>query len=66
MSLSRSIEICCAKAGINQQELADRIEVASSHISRIKSSNECTQRVLKKLAGAFNMKPSEFMAEGGQ
>ena len=64
MNLTKSLSISLAEAGITQEELANIIGVTQAHISCISVRGTCTTGTLDKLARAFNIKVSTFIARG--
>ena len=64
MNLKRSIAINLAKNDLTQQELARKIGVTQAQISGLVVRGTCTTNTLERLAAAFNMTVSEFIAVG--
>ena len=64
MDLKRSINISLAIAGINQQQLADKMGVAPSSISAMVQRGTCHTDTITKMAEVFNIRSSEFIARG--
>jgi transcriptional regulator with XRE-family HTH domain len=64
MNIGRSIKIAVAKRGIKQKDLAEQMGVTPSSISQLASQASCTGDTLARLAAAFNMKVSDFIALG--
>jgi transcriptional regulator with XRE-family HTH domain len=64
MNVGRSIKIAVAKRGMRQKDLAQQMGVTPSSISQLASQANCTGDTLARLAAAFNMKVSEFIALG--
>ena len=64
INLRRSIRRNMALAEINQSELATIMGRKPSAISRIMMRNTCTLETLDALAVAFDILPSELLADG--
>ena len=64
MNLKRSIAINLAKNDLTQQELARKIGVTQAQISGLVVRGTCTTNTLERLATAFNLTVSEFIAVG--
>jgi transcriptional regulator with XRE-family HTH domain len=64
MNLGKSIQIARAKHGLQVQELAEKLGMKPTSLSQLSSQKSCTGATLQKLAAAFDMKVSEFVALG--
>ena len=64
-NVSTSILLACAKKRWSQKDLSRVSGVSRTAISNIVSGkNDCSMKTLGALAGAFDMKGSEFLALG--
>lgn len=64
MNLGKSIQIARAKRGLQVKELAEKLGMKPTSLSQLSSQDSCTGATLQKLAKAFDMKVSEFVALG--
>lgn len=64
MNLGKSIQIARAKRGLQVKELAEKLGMKPTSLSQLSSQDSCTGATLQKLAKAFDMKVSEFIALG--
>ena len=64
MHLSKSINVSMAMAGINQQQLAGKLEVSAATVSSIIRRGTCHSDTIAKLARVFGIPSSEFIARG--
>lgn len=64
MNLRKSIKVALAQRGISQKSLADQIGMSETGISQLAAQKSCTGATLQKLATAFDLKVSEFIALG--
>jgi plasmid maintenance system antidote protein VapI len=64
MNIGISIKVALAKRGINQKALAEKMGTTPAAISQLAAQESCTGATIKKLADAFGMKASEFVALG--
>lgn len=64
MNIGKSLKIALLKHNMEQADLAEKIGIHQSNISRISCGKTITTETLARLAGAFNMKVSEFLAIG--
>lgn len=64
MNLGKSINVARAKHGLQVKELAERLGISPTSLSQLSAQKSCTGATLQKLADAFGMKVSEFVALG--
>lgn len=64
MNVGKSIKVALAKAGMSQKELALKLECGQVWISRLANSRSADFKTVERLAGALDMKVSEFVALG--
>ena len=64
MDISKSIQHCLDDTGIKKLKLAEKLGVSQQTVSTLMKSEKCTGDMLNKLAEAFNMPVSEFVALG--
>jgi transcriptional regulator with XRE-family HTH domain len=64
MNLGKSINVARAKHGLKAKELAERLGMTQTSLSQLSAQTSCTGATLQKLAAAFDMKVSEFIALG--
>lgn len=64
MNIGISIKVALARKGMNQKALAELLEMTPAAVSQLAGQESCTGATIKKLAGAFGMKASEFVALG--
>lgn len=64
MNLRKSIKVALAQGGISQKLLAEQLHMTQSSMSQLAAQESCTGATMKKLAKAFGLKVSEFIALG--
>ena len=64
MDIGKSIRVACAMKDMTQKELAEASNISDATISYIVNGKSCKEQMLKNIAGAFEMKVSEFIALG--
>lgn len=64
MNLRKSIKVALAQRDMEQKTLAEQLGMSQSSMSQLAAQESCTGATLKKLAEAFGMKVSEFVALG--
>lgn len=64
MNIGKSLKMSLLKNDMEQSDLADKIGIHQSNISKISCGKTITTATLERLATAFNMKVSEFVAIG--
>lgn len=64
MNIGKSLKISLLKNNMEQSDLAEKLGIHQSNISRIANCKTITTETLERLAVAFNMKVSEFVAVG--
>lgn len=64
MNLRKSIKVALAQRSMEQKSLAKQLGMSQSSMSQLAAQQSCTGATLKKLADAFAMKVSEFVALG--
>jgi transcriptional regulator with XRE-family HTH domain len=64
MNIGKSLKISLLKINMEQSDLAEKIGIHQSHVSKISCGKTITTETLERLAVAFNMKVSEFIAVG--
>ena len=64
MDLGKSINISMAIDGLNQQSLSDKTGIAQTSISQMIARGTCHTGTLDRLAEAFGIRTSEFVARG--
>lgn len=64
MNISKSINLCLKDTGIMKKKLAEKLGVSAQTVSILLKSEKCTGEMLEKLAKAFDMQVSEFVALG--
>lgn len=62
MDIGRSIRIALAQRGKKAVWLAGELGVTKQAVSQIMAKQSATGATIQKLANAFNLKPSEFIA----
>jgi len=62
MKLERSLNIAMAIKDRDARWLSKKLRVSIAQVSAIKTSKNPTTDTLQRLADAFEMKPSEFLA----
>ena len=60
MNFPQAVKVLCAKSGITQTELADRMNAHRAKFSQMKSPSLST---IKSVAESLGVKPSELVAE---
>lgn len=64
MNLRKSIKVALAQRGTTQKALAEELGMSETGISQLAAQKSCTGATLQKLATAFGLKVSEFIALG--
>ena len=64
MNLRLSIDISLAIAGMNRRQLAESIGLTPGAISLMAARGTCSSVTIEKMAKAFDVKESEFIARG--
>lgn len=64
MNAAKSMKIAMAQRGMNQIDLAKKIGVTQPSISGLAKRSKWNGESLVKIAGAFGLKVSEFVALG--
>ena len=64
MNLKISIQVSKALAGMRTQGLSDKTGIATTSINEMMRRGTCHTGTLEKLAAAFDIKVSEFIARG--
>lgn len=64
MNLRKSIKVALAQRGMEQKALAAKLNMSQSSMSQLAAQESCTGATLQKLADAFGLKVSEFVALG--
>ncbi len=64
MNLRKSIMIALAHHDMRQKDLAEKMSMSPAGITQLMSQTSCTAVMLERLASAFDMKVSEFVALG--
>jgi DNA-binding Xre family transcriptional regulator len=64
MDIAKSIRVAMAKQNMPQHELAARLGITSQSISGFKARPDIHASTIRKLADAFGMKASAFVALG--
>ena len=64
MNISKSIKHCLNDTGIMKKKLAEKLGVSVQTISTLMKAEKCGGEMLDKLAKAFDMPVSEFIALG--
>jgi len=64
MDAGKSLQLCLIQHGVRRDDLAKKIEVTPTYISKLCNKRDCSGSMLTKLAGAFDIKVSEFVALG--
>tara|TARA_R110000782_G_C14819187_1_gene413753 strand:- start:19922 stop:20116 length:195 start_codon:yes stop_codon:yes gene_type:complete len=62
MNIKKSIRVCLAVKGMTMPELAEKLEVSITRVYRL--ADNPTALTINRIAGAFGMKASEFLALG--
>jgi len=66
MDISKSIEACLIKKKWGQNDLADAMNVSATTVSLVARRGSCNTDMLLKMAVAFDMPVSKFIAKGEQ
>lgn len=64
MNLRKSIKTALLQRDMSQKQLAEQLGMTQTSMSQLAAQTSCTGATLQKLAGAFGMKVSEFVALG--
>jgi len=64
MNLGKSINLAVIHRGITKSELADKLGVTRTQISRLCAQKTCSGSMLDRLAEVLSMQVSEFIALG--
>ena len=64
MDVGKSVRIAMASEGINQTRLAERIGITRQSVSHICKQKTANSKYIDRLAKAFDMKASDFIALG--
>lgn len=64
MNIGKSLKIALLQNDMEQSDLAEKLGIHQSNISRIANCKVITTETLGRLAKAFNMKVSDFIAIG--
>lgn len=64
MNFRRSLKLALAQRGMTQKALAEKLGMRESSMSQLAAQTSCTGATLQKIADAFDMKVSEFIALG--
>ena len=64
MNLRKSIKVALAERDMSQKDLAKKLCMSQSAVSQLAAQKSCTGPTLNKLADAFGLKVSEFIALG--
>lgn len=64
MNLRKSIKVALAQRNMEQKALAEQLHMSQSSMSQLAKQESCTGATLQKLADAFGLKVSEFVALG--
>lgn len=64
MNIGKSLKMALLKNDMEQSDLAEKIGIHQSNISKISCGKTITTETLSRLAVAFDMKVSEFIAIG--
>ena len=64
MDLRISIQVSKALTGMSTQGLSDKTDIATTSINEMARRGTCHTGTLEKLAAAFDIKDSEFIARG--
>ena len=64
MNLKKSVMVALAQRGLKQKDLADKVGMSQGSMSQLVGQTSCTGATLMKLAKAFDLKVSEFVALG--
>lgn len=64
MNLRKSVMLALASKEMMQKDLAKQLGMSQGSMSQLVNQKSCTGATLQKLAGAFDMKVSDFVALG--
>lgn len=64
MNVGKSIKVALAQRGMTQKALAEQLGMSQSSMSQLAAQESCTGATLNKLAAAFGIPVSEFVAIG--
>jgi plasmid maintenance system antidote protein VapI len=64
MNISKSIQYCLDDTGIMKKKLAQKLGVSVQTVSTLMKAEKCGGEMLIKLADAFDMQVSQFIALG--
>jgi len=64
VNLRKSIKQALLNKGMSQKDLAIKLDMRETSMSQLAAQTSCTGATLQKLAAAFDMKVSEFVALG--
>lgn len=64
MNLRKSIKTALAQRDMSQKALATKLGMLETSLSQLAAQKSCTGATLQKLADAFGLKVSEFIALG--
>lgn len=64
MNLRKSVMLALASKEMMQKDLAKQLGMSQGSMSQLVNQKSCTGATLQKLAGAFDMKVSEFVKLG--
>ena len=64
MNLKKSVTVARAINDMTQKDVAEKMEVSPQYLSLVLNRGDCTTCLLCEMAGAFNLKVSEFIALG--
>ncbi len=64
MNIGKSIGIALVKQGMKKKELAAKLDIDPTGVSKLVGKESCSKSTLDALCKAFDMKASEFIALG--
>jgi DNA-binding Xre family transcriptional regulator len=64
MNFRKSLKLALIQRDMTQKALALKLGMRETSMSQLASQSSCTGATLQKIAGAFGMKVSEFVALG--
>lgn len=64
MNFRRSLKLALAQRDMTQKALAEQLGMRETSLSQLAAQTSCTGATLQKIAEAFDMKVSEFVALG--
>jgi DNA-binding Xre family transcriptional regulator len=64
MNFRRSLKLALAQRDMTQKALAKQLGMRETSMSQLAAQTSCTGATLQKIAEAFDMKVSEFVALG--